>query len=153
MEWWRVKALANAVNGSTLLGLALARLGRAELAPGPRGLHVAVGYRLRVPVASAFTVGNVVLTRHGEGWLDRRPQMLRHEERHSWQYVACLGLPLVPLYLLAAGYSCLRGGDMAVHNVFEQWAGLTDGGYPLTDRRARLSQESRRAERRPVRTA
>ena len=35
-------------------------------------------------------------TRHDAEWLEQRPRLLRHEERHSWQYVACLGLPLIP---------------------------------------------------------
>ena len=126
------------VNGSTLLGLGLAALGRARLGAGPRGLLVASGYRLPQPSAPAFTVGNVVLTRHDTAWLAARPRLLLHEERHSWQYVACLGLPLLPLYAVAAGWSWLRGGDAGVHNLFERTAGLADGGYPsLSDRRRR----------------
>jgi hypothetical protein len=90
-----------------------------------------------VPPAAAFTVGNVVTTRHGPGWLEERPALLRHEERHTWQYVACLGLPMLPLYLLAAGWSYVVGGDPAVHNAFERLAGLADGGYPTVSARAR----------------
>jgi hypothetical protein len=104
---------------------------------GPRGLLVATGYRLPVPVASAFTVGNVIVSRHDPAWLAARPALLRHEERHTWQYVACLGLPMVPLYLLAAGWSYLRGGDPAAHNAFERLAGLGEGGYPTTSARVR----------------
>lgn len=125
------------MNGSTLLGLGVARLGRAQVDPGPRGLHLATGYRIDFPKASAFTVGNVVLTKYEAGWLAERDRLLVHEERHSWQYVACLGLPMIPLYLVAAGYSLLRGGDPATHNAFERLAGLADGGYPLLSRRER----------------
>ncbi|HEX6877990.1 MAG TPA: hypothetical protein VF165_20180 [Nocardioidaceae bacterium] len=144
MELWRVKAAANVVNGSTLLGVAVAAVGRARLERGPRGLVLATGYALPFPVAGAFTLGNVVLTRHDRGWWLGQERVLAHEERHSWQYVATLGLPFLPLYVLAAGWSFLRGGDWSTYNVFERRAGLADGGYPLVSRRQR---------RRPPRTA
>lgn len=135
---WQVRQVVNLVNGSTALGCAVAIVGRARIAKGPRGLLVATGYRLPVPVASAFTVGNVITSRHDRAWLDQRPRLMRHEERHTWQYVACLGLPMLPLYLLAAGWSYLRGGDFGGHNPFERLAGLEDGGYPTVGtRRAR----------------
>ena len=137
MTWWRVRQVLNALNGSTLLGLAVARVGSASPGRGPRGLILAGGYRLGFPAVPVFTVGDVVLIRHDRSWLEARPRLLGHEERHSWQYVACLGLPMVPLYVVAAGYSYLRGGDPGVHNPFERLAGLEDGGYPLLSRRAR----------------
>ena len=140
MEWWRAKQVLNAVNGSTLLGLGVGLAGRSRFRQGPRGLVLASGYRLRQPSAPAFTVGNVVLTRHDEHWLLDRPRLLAHEERHTWQYAVCLGLPLLPLYLLAAGWSWARGGDVAVHNAFERLAGLEDGGYPVLSARARRRQ-------------
>ncbi|QNN53827.1 hypothetical protein [Nocardioides mesophilus] len=137
MDRWRLRQVLNGVNGSTALGLVVARAGRARLAPGPRHLLLATGYRLPLPVASAFTLGNVVLTRHDEDWLARRPLLLAHEERHTWQYAACLGLPMLPLYAVAAGWSLLRGSDPATHNAFERLAGLADGGYPLLSARER----------------
>jgi len=141
MNRWRVKQVVNLLNGSTVLGLAVAAAGRASYARGPRGLVLATGYRLPLPVASAFTVGNVVTTRHDATFLADRPALLRHEERHTWQYVACLGLPMVPLYLLASAWSYLAGGDPATHNPFERLAGLADGGYPTVAARARRAQE------------
>ncbi len=144
MDRWRVKQVLNALNGSTLLGLGVAVAGRSRLARGPRGLVLATSYRRTLPHAAAFTVGNVVLTRHDAGWLAQHPRLLRHEERHSWQYTLALGLPMLPLYGVAAAWSWVRGGDHATHNVFETAAGLEDGGYPLLSRRQRL---------RPPRTA
>lgn len=141
MQWWRVKSVVNAVNGSTLLGLGIAGVGRARLGRGPRGLVLATGYAYPFPRAEAFTVGNVVLTRHDAAWLGRRERMLLHEERHSWQYAVALGLPMLPLYAVAAGWSYLRGGDVSTYNVFEVRAGLEDGGYPLVSRRQRLRRE------------
>lgn len=129
VRWWRAKAVLNVLNGSTLLGLAVAAVGRARCVRGPRGLVLATGFRVGFPDAPAFTVGNVVVTRHDAAWLDARPRMLAHEERHTWQYAACLGLPMIPLYLLAAGYSYLRCGNPGTHNAFERLAGLEDGGY------------------------
>lgn len=131
MHGWQLKRAVNLLNGSTPLGCAIAVVGRARIGTGPRGLLVATGYRLPLPVAAAFTVGNVVTVRQDRAWLDERPRLLRHEERHSWQYVACLGLPMVPLYLVAAGWSYLRGGGPAAYNAFERLAGLEDGGYVL----------------------
>jgi hypothetical protein len=137
VQGWQVKRVVNFVNLSTLLGLGVARLGKTARTPGPKGLHLATGYRIGFPLASAFTIGNVVITKHESGWFDERTRLVVHEERHSWQYVACLGLPMIPLYLLAAGYSYLRGGDPATHNIFETRAGLADGGYPLISKRER----------------
>jgi hypothetical protein len=136
-RWWRAKQVLNVVNLSTVLGLAVAAAGRCRLSDGPRGLVLATGYRLPLPSAPVFTVGNVVVTARDETWLSTRPRLLLHEERHSWQYVVCLGLPMLPLYVLAAGWSWLRGGDPGTHNVFERAAGLADGGYPLVSARAR----------------
>jgi hypothetical protein len=138
VEWWRVRAAVNAVNGSTLLGLAVATLGQARIARGPEGLLLATGFSFGLPRASAFTLGDVVLTRHDDRWWDDRARLLSHEGRHAWQYAMCLGLPMLPLYAVAAGWSYVRGGDVAVHNVFERGAGLEDGGYPLLSRRQRL---------------
>ena len=137
MHRWRLRQAANTLNGSTLLGIALARLAGARVHRGPRGLLLGAGARLLLPGASAVTIGDVVVTRHPTGWLDVRPRLLAHEERHAWQYVVCLGLPMLPLYGLAAGWSWLRGGDPAVHNPFERRAGLEDGGYPLLSARRR----------------
>ena len=142
MDSWRVKAVVNALNGSTALGLLVAAAGRARLSRGPRGLVIAGGYGFRFPMAGAFTVGNVVLTRHDAAWLTERERTLLHEERHSWQYVVTLGLPMLPLYGAAAAWSYLRGGDWSTYNVFETRAGLADGGYALVSRR-----QQRRLER------
>jgi hypothetical protein len=144
---WQAKAVLNIVNGTTPLGILLGLAGRARFRRGPRGLVLASDYRLPVPAAPAFTVGNVVLSPRPAAYVDERPALLRHEERHSWQYVACLGVPMVPLYLLAALWSYLRGGDFGVHNPFERHAGLADGGYPLLSARRRHSQRQPRRRR------
>lgn len=145
MDWWRVRQAANAVNGSTLLGLAIARLGRARLRHGPRGLVLATGYRLAFPVAGAFTVGDVVLTRHDGAWWDSRQRVLAHEERHSWQWAVAAGLPFLPAYAAAAAWSFARGGDWSTYNLFERRAGLTDGGYPTLSPRERRRRPGRAA--------
>jgi hypothetical protein len=134
-EWWRVKEVLNAVNGSTLLGVAVAAVGKAQVSRGPRGLLLATGYAYRFPLGRAFTVGNVVLTRQDLGWWEGRERVLLHEERHSWQYAVTLGLPFLPLYAAALGWSYLRGGDWWSHNIFETHAGLADAGYPPVSRR------------------
>ncbi|CAA9301628.1 MAG: hypothetical protein AVDCRST_MAG61-1048 [uncultured Friedmanniella sp.] len=123
----RVKQVGNLVNLSTPFGLLAARLGRARVRPGPRGLLLAEGYRLPFPVAGAFTVGNVVLT--SGSWAGQRPGLLEHEERHSWQWFWWAGLPFLPAYGVCLAWSVLRTGDLAAANFFERRAGLVQGGY------------------------
>lgn len=142
----RIRRFANLVNLTTPAGLVLARIGKCRLSPGPDGLLLAEGWSWMLPKAAAFTVGNVILyrsrvagsfrpDRHGprRGKAGQSP-LLRHEARHASQYAA-LGLLFYPLYFAAAGVSVLRKGDPASGNVFEQWAGLHDGGYQTRERR------------------
>jgi hypothetical protein len=152
MDRWQAKTVVNYLNLSTPLGLLVAAAGRSRLRPGPRGLVLASDYRLPLPAAPAFTVGNVVVSPRPPEFLDDRPALLAHEERHSWQYAFCLGLPMLPLYALGAAWSYVRGGDVGVHNPFERLAGLADGGYPLVSarerrRRSHRSQRSHRIRR------
>jgi hypothetical protein len=126
----RLRQIANVLNGSTPLGLLLAAAARARVRSGPRGLLVATGYRWRLPFAGAFTVGNVVLFRAGPEQALADLVLLRHEERHSSQYAWCLGVPFLPLYFLAAGWSLWRTGNPGSANAFERHAGLRAGGYP-----------------------
>src|SRR5918993_1502049 len=128
LQWLR--AAGNLINLTTLGGLAVASMGRAKIRRGPRGLFLCEGYRLRFPVAGAFTIGNVITT--GSTWeqqLRQYPELLRHEEQHSWQYVYCLGLPYYVAYVACMAWSVLRTGDRAAQNFFERRAGLVIGGY------------------------
>lgn len=123
----------NLLNLSTPLGLAVARLGGARVRRGGRGLLLAEGYRLRFPVAGAFTIGDVVTTATTFGRLERHhPDVLAHEERHAWQW-ALTGPGFLPLYALASAFSWLRSGHPALLNVFERHAGLHTGGYLAAD--------------------
>ncbi|WP_427132818.1 hypothetical protein [Pseudarthrobacter sp. S9] len=126
----RLRQIANVLNGSTLLGLLLAACARTSVSPGPHGLLIASRYRWRLPLAGAFTVGNVVLFRTGPEVARSNPVLLCHEERHSTQYAWCLGLPFLPLYFIAAAWSLWRTGNPASANIFERHAGLQAGGYP-----------------------
>jgi hypothetical protein len=124
---YRVRRTANLVNGSTLFGLGVARLGAARLAPCPDGLLAAAGYQLPVPAAPAFTLGNVIITRRPS--LDVDSALFRHEAKHATQYAWCGGILMLPLYFASAGASWLLSGDFGAWNPFERAAGLTDGGY------------------------
>jgi hypothetical protein len=124
----RLRLALNLVNGSTLSGLAVARLGRARLSAScPGGLLTAAGYGLPVPSAPAFTLGNVIITRRP--WIDQESSLFRHEARHATQYAWCGGLLMLPCYFAAAGVSWLLSGDVGAWNPFERLAGLADGGY------------------------
>jgi hypothetical protein len=131
----RLRQITNVLNATTLLGLLLARCAGTAVHAGPRGLLIATGYRWRLPAAQAFAVGNVVLFRAAPAEALSNPVLLGHEERHSSQYAWCLGLPFLPLYFIAAGWSQLRTGNPGSANVFERLAGLEAGGY--VDRRRR----------------
>ena len=121
---YRTRQVVNALNLSTLLGLALAKLSGAGLSRGEDGLVIATGVRRRLLSASAFTVGNVVIVAVDAP----SAELLRHEARHATQWACCV-LLFLPLYWLAAGWSYLRAGDHWSRNVFERRAGLLDGGY------------------------
>ncbi len=125
-----LREAVNLATGATLLGLAVARVAGARLVSGPDRLLLAGGYRLRRPAAAAFTVGNVVVSRLPADELAARGTLLAHEARHATQWAALLGLPFLPAYLVASGWSWLRAGDPATANVFERRAGLAAGGYP-----------------------
>lgn len=126
----RVRSVLNWINLSTPLGLALAGLGGARVRRGPRRCYLADRYRWRFPAAGAFTVGDVVISRHDlDRLMERRPQLLDHELAHSAQWALCGGLPFLPLYVASMGWSWLRTGDRAARSVFERHAGLVSGGY------------------------
>jgi len=120
---YRVRQTMNALNLSTLLGLALAKASGAVLTSGRDGLVLALGARGRFPDARAFTVGNVVILR-----VDPEDELLRHEAHHATQWAWCV-IVFLPLYLLAVAWSYLRTGDHWSRNWFERRAGLAIGGY------------------------
>ncbi|RVX44634.1 hypothetical protein EDD27_7377 [Nonomuraea polychroma] len=123
---FRFRRVANYLNLATPLGLLISIIGGATRRPGPNGLILAFGYRYRFPIAGAFTVGNVVLTR----WDSLSDRLLLHEGRHATQWAWCVGLPMLPLYLLAMLVSVMLCGHQATYNIFERLADLEDGGYP-----------------------
>ncbi|WP_238348208.1 hypothetical protein [Ornithinimicrobium pratense] len=140
--------LLNWVNLSTPLGLVLARAGGARLRRGPRRSILADYYRWAFPTGGAFTVGDVIISRHDLDLLvARRPALFGHELTHSRQWAACQGLPFLPLYAASMAWSWLRTGDRASRSFFERQAGLEDGGYaevPTRPLRPVLAQAARR---------
>jgi len=142
----RVRQVVNVVNGSTLAGLGIAAAGGASIARSADGLFAGTGYRLPVPPAPAFCVGNVIVTRRDA--IDPGSRLFRHEARHATQFAWCGGVIMIPLYLAAAGVSWGLTGDFGARNVFERQAGLADGGYadtPLRPALCRVTGSSRRA--------
>ena len=143
--WLRVRQVVNLVNGSTVAGLGVAALGGAAIASSVDGLFLGTGYRLPVPPAPAFCLGNVIVTRR-DG-IDPGSRLFRHEARHATQFAWCGGVVMIPLYLTAAGVSWVLTGDFGARNVFERRAGLADGGYadkPLRPTLRRVSAPGRR---------
>lgn len=138
MTGHRVRLVVNAVNGSTLTGICVAAAGHARLSRGGDGLLFGTGYRLPVPPAPAFCVGNVIVTRAAE--IPAGSALLRHEARHATQFACCGGVLMIPLYLAAAGWSWAITGDFGARNVFERRAGLADGGYSAKPVRPAISR-------------
>ncbi len=134
--------MVNLANGSTLAGLGVAAAGCAATTRSADGLFVGVRYRLPVPPAPAFCLGNVIMTR-GDG-IDPGSTLFRHEARHATQFACCGGVAMIPLYLAAAGVSWALTGDFGARNVFERRAGLADGGYPDKPLRPGLGRSGRR---------
>lgn len=128
--WTRIRAVANWVNLSTPLGLLIAVIAGATISRRGRGTYFAGGYRWRFPVASAFTVGNVIASKHDTAWLLDRPVLLQHEDRHCTQYGFLVGIVMLPLYFLCVAFSYAVAGDHSSYNPFERLANLDDGGYP-----------------------
>ena len=126
--WQWVKAVGNFLNLTSVAGLLVGLIGRARFSRGPRGLLFANEYKLGFPMAGAFTIGNVVLSKHKRTYFDNAA-LVRHEERHSWQYFCLLGFPMLPLYGVGVVISFLLTGDPASRNPFERLAGLKEGGY------------------------
>lgn len=127
-QW--VRFVGNLVNLSTPTGLLIAAVGRARIETRPGGIFLGEGYRLPFPIAAAFTTGNVITA--AQSWADllsRNPDLLRHEEVHTWQYFCCAGFGFYPLYGVCLAWSMIRTGDRAAGNVFERQAGLRIGGY------------------------
>ena len=127
----RARAVLTAVNGTTVAGVLIAVLTGTKLRRAPGGMLIAEGYRRRMPPATCFTVGSVILTRHTAEWLlhPDRAALLAHESRHAGQY-AWLGPVFWPAYWAACGWSYATTGSFGVRNAFERRAGLRDGGYP-----------------------
>jgi hypothetical protein len=142
----RVRQVANVVNGSTLAGVLVAAAGRARLARGCDGLLIGDRYRLPLPPAPAFCLGNVILTRADRDAFVQAETLLAHEARHATQFACCAGLVMLPLYFAAAAVSWVLTGDFGSRNVFERRAGLADGGY--ADRPLRPSVARWRGSRR-----
>ncbi len=132
---YRVRLVGNVVNLTTIIGLVMAKVGKAQLHRRPHGIWLATGYRFKFPVASAFCVGNFLISHHDLDYLVARPRLLLHEERHSWQYLLFLGPLYWPFYGIGMLWSLLRTGDRGSANPFEIAAGLADGGYPELPRR------------------
>jgi hypothetical protein len=139
----RLRRAVNWANVTTCPGFAVARIGGARPQRAPGGLYVAPGYRIGFPVAGAFTVGNVVCTRHDADYLLGDPSLLGHEARHATQY-AWSGPLFWPAYGLAAAFSWAVSGHPAAYNPFEVWAGLAAGGYVRAPLRPWLSWAARR---------
>jgi len=129
-RWHVARTLLTAVNGTTGAGLLLALVTGAKIRRGRHGMLIAEGYRPRVPPASCFTVGSVILTRRTADWLlaEERAALLAHESRHAGQYAA-LGPLFWPAYWIACGWSYAATGSYGTRNLFEKRAGLRDGGY------------------------
>ena len=139
--WTRARTVLNWINLSTIIGFTIAKIGGATITRRGRGTYLATGYRYGFPVASAFTIGSVITSRHDLAYFADRPILLTHEDRHCTQYAWVFGVVMLPLYFLGVGISYLLAGDHSSYNPFERLANLADGNYPPpTTRRMKQMQ-------------
>ncbi len=148
-----VRTVLTALNGTTGAGLLLALASGAKVRRGRHGVLIAEGYRHRVPPATCFTVGSVIITRRTADWLldPRRERLFGHECRHAGQYAA-LGPLFWPAYWLSCGWSYALTGSYGARNAFERHAGLATGGYrelPLRPWAARFTRSAATASTDP----
>lgn len=153
MDRHRARRVVTAVNGTTAAGLLIARIVGARVREGPDRVLIAEGYRPKIPPASCFTVGSVILTRRTAEWLldEKRAALFAHESHHAGQY-AWLGPLFWPAYWTACGWSRALTGTWHARNIFEVRAGLAAGNYPEASLRpwlARLTRSTARKARRP----
>jgi hypothetical protein len=151
--WAIARTVLTAVNGTTLVGLGIALLTGARVRRGRGGILIAEGYRRKVPPATCFTVGSVIITRRTAEWLlhAERAGLLAHESRHTGQY-AVFGPLFWPFYWLCCGYSWTLTGTYGARNAFERHAGLERGGYraaPLRPAWQRLRRSPATGSTRP----
>ena len=147
------RTILTALNGTTGAGLLIALASGARVRRGPGGVLIAEGYRRRVPPATCFTVGSVIITRRTADWLlaPERANLLGHESRHATQYAA-LGPLFWPAYWLSCGWSYALTGTYGARNAFERHAGLAAGGYrerPLRPWAARFTRSAATASSDP----
>src|SRR5262249_55466135 len=98
----RARTILTALNGTTRAGLLIAQAAGCRVRRGRDGILVAEGYRHRMPPATCFTIGSVILCRHPAQWLlaPERAELFGHESRHTGQY-AVLGPLFWPAYWAA----------------------------------------------------
>ncbi len=147
------RTVLTAVNGTTGFGLLIALASGARIRRGRHGVLIAEGYRRRMPPATCFTVGSVIITRRTADWLlaPERARLLGHESRHADQYAA-LGPLFWPAYWLSCGWSYALTGSYGARNVFERHAGHAAGGYrelPLRPWAARFTRSAATASTDP----
>ena len=152
-RWTLARTVLTAVNGTTGVGLLLAVASGAKIKRGRNGVLVAEGYRPKVPPATCFTVGSVILTRRTADWLlaEERAHLFDHESRHAGQY-AVFGPLFWPAYWISCGYSYALTGSYGTRNAFERHAGLAGGGYkelPLRPWVARFTRPAGNASKNP----
>jgi hypothetical protein len=147
------RTILTAVNGTTAAGLLIALATGAKVRRGPGGVLIAEGYRRRMPPATCFTVGSVIITRRTADWLlaPERARLFDHESRHATQYAA-FGPLFWPAYWLSCGWSYALTGSYGARNAFERHAGLATGGYrelPLRPWAARFTRSAATASTDP----
>ena len=121
----RLRQWVNALNLSTLAGMAFVKIRGGSLTSGPDGLVIATNVQRRFGFAGGVTIGNVVIVPEH---IPLTADLLAHEAAHSTQWAACV-VAFLPLYWLACLWSWIRTGDYFSRNVFECRADLAKGGY------------------------
>jgi len=121
----RIRQWVNALNLSTVAGMAIVKVRGGSLTSGPDGLVIATNVTRRFRFAGGVTIGNVVIVPEH---IPLTADLLAHEAAHATQWAVCV-VAFLPLYWLACLWSWIRTGDYFSRNVFERRADLAKGGY------------------------
>jgi hypothetical protein len=127
--WRAARSVSNSMNGANALGLILASKSGGNCA-SRSGMVVCTNAH-RWFARGGTTYGNFFIT--GASSVD--PATMRHENKHADQW-SIFGLALPFLYGANEYYihstfftNSFRNTGPGCQNLFERWAGLTDGGY------------------------
>jgi RHS repeat-associated protein len=128
LNWWAAPRILF-TGLATAVGLVVALSSEAECSGITKNMMIICGGATSNPGGGGTTFGNVFVTTMSVNAVTSDPKLVGHEDAHATQW-AIFGPILFPvLYGLESENSRMSIGNYACWNIFEIWAGLSEGGY------------------------